>query len=217
VLRQLYWRENQGRLSAGSDLKEPSSGRCSQSTSSFFFLFSFFLFICSHSSFLPFFFLFSSYSRTTSKRKNAAGWTLPTSWINPGGVFPNTLASSTRSTSAPPTTTPTSKVPSFQTSMSTTKKTKKNNKKKKEPQAHQTIFDCTFFCFGKYNRQSFVAGWAKLQEVLVTVDEQAGKMMNEFQLDHLKDILVTKDDKQVQTAPSSSVLFFCCCCFLPGF
>ena len=46
-------------------------------------------------------------------------------------------------------------------------------------------------------RQSFAAGWAKLQEVLVIVDDQAGEMMNEFQLDHLKDILVTKDDKQV--------------------
>jgi len=31
----------------------------------------------------------------------------------------------------------------------------------------------------------------------VIVDDQAGEMMNEFQLDHLKDILVTKDDKQV--------------------
>lgn len=54
-----------------------------------------------------------------------------------------------------------------------------------------SLFLCSF-C-----RAQFSEGWAKLQEVLAMVDEQAGDIMTEFHLQHLKNRLITKDEKQV--------------------
>jgi len=103
--------------------------------------------------------------------------TWPTFLTSPGDVSPSMLVSLRRSTSVPLMTTPTS-APSFSLCVAR---------------------NLSPFRLNWHFRQQFTEGWAKFQQHLTDIDEEAGEIMNEYQLQQLKARIVTKDDKQKES------------------